>query len=68
MTHSKARMSHHLQPPRDWFSTLAGLGTVIALSAFLGWMVLGPGGTRLVMRPLQLVWVSIVPASPHRAP
>ncbi len=53
-------------PPRDWFSTAAGLTVAVALAAGLAWLVFGPSATRAGGSPWQLVWVNIV--SPSQPP
>ena len=60
------------KPPRDWFSTLAGVTAVLAVAGGLAYAFAGPA-VRLMSRPWQEVWVTIVqpapppaPANPHR--
>jgi hypothetical protein len=48
-----------VQPPRDWFSTLAGLAAAAALALLLGYTVWGPG-RRMAAAGWQEVWVTIV--------
>jgi hypothetical protein len=55
-----------LTPPRDWFSTWAGIGAAFALAALLGYMFAGPAA-RLMAQPWPEVWVKIVPPTPPHA-
>ncbi len=61
------------RPPRDWFSTLAGITAVLAVAGGLGYAFAGPA-VRLMSRPWEEVWVTIVqpnppplPAAPHHS-
>jgi hypothetical protein len=48
-----------LQPPRDWFPTIAGLGCAAVLAGALGWAFWTPA-TRMVRVGFDEVWVTIV--------
>jgi hypothetical protein len=56
-----------IQAPRDWFSTFAGLTIALLLAIYLGWAFWGPA-TRIARAEIREVWVTIVPATPPKAP
>jgi hypothetical protein len=57
-----------LTPPRDWFSTCAGVAAALGLAALLAYVFAGPAA-RLMAQPWPEVWVNIVrPTQPPAAP
>ena len=52
-----------VRPPRDWFSTLAGLGVATALAIALGYAFWGPA-VRIAVSGWHEVWVTVVPPGP----